>query len=196
MDQENLIPLEHIPFAQPRSGTSGEAIYLGLWLEYLAARPDKLDRILHATNRPTTQRDASICASFMVYMGCASGRSFVETAKRYVERGMVKHDAFLSAWASANERVAGVNHGLRTIEFMLAPTHPIKSSPTGDQVDWEQVPTITLDDIDVVEAMVAWWASYDGHEMRAIAEPMIEAANRKLLSKIFKPDQPEKGCTA
>ena len=197
MDQENLIPLEHIPFAQPRHGTPGEGIYLRLWKEYLAVHPGKLERILNATLRPITQRDVSICASFMVFMGCNGGRTIHLKAKLLMQHGMREHDAFMAAWALDNQRTVGINHGLRTIEYMLAAEHPIKEGNLGSRgIDWTKVPTISMDDIDAIECMVAWWSGFDGTEMRAIAEPMIDAEGRRILSNLFKPGQPEKGCEA
>jgi hypothetical protein len=188
MDQDNLIPLDHIPIAKPRSGTPGESIYLRLWQEYLAAHPGKLERILNATLRPTTQRDASICASFMVFMGCNGGRSIHLKAEQLMQHGMREHDAFMAAWALDNQRTVGINHGLRTIEYMLAAEHPIQEGNLGSRgIDWTKVPTISMDDIDTVECMAAWWASFDGAQMRAIAEPMIAAESRRLLSILFKP---------
>jgi len=187
---EELLELVHEPVAPPRPGTPGEGIYLGLWREYLAVRPERLDEILRDVHGPTTQRDATVCASFMVFMGCNGGRSLYRHAEELMSSSKMRaHDAFMAAWALANERCRSINHGLRTIEYMLAAKHPIRTDlGYVGRVDWSLVPEVTMRDIDVVEAMVDWWSTREGDEMRSIAEPMIEAANRKLLSDLYKRD--------
>jgi len=179
---EELLELVHEPVAPPRPGTPGESIYLELWREYLAVRPERLDEILRDLPGPTTQRDATVAASFMVFMGCNGGRGLHQSAEALMCKGLTSHQAFRLAWAQENARARAVDRGLRCIEYMLATKHPIRTDPGNvGRVDWSLVPDVTLRDIDVVESMVDWWASREGKEMRSIAEPMIEAANRKLL---------------
>lgn len=187
---EELLELVHEPVAPPRRGTPGEGIYLGLWREYLAVRPERLDEILRDVHGPTTQRDATVCASFMVFMGCNGGRSIHQSAEALMSLSsgaLSRKQAFLLSWAQANARARGKDSGIRCIEYMLATRHPIRTDPGYvGRVDWSLVPEVTMRDIDVVEAMVDWWSTREGDEMRSIAEPMIEAANRKLMSDIYR----------
>lgn len=186
---EELIELAHEPVAPPRPGTPGEAIYLSLWREFLAVRPGRIDMILRDVQGPTTQRDATVCASFMVFMGCNGGRGLHQSAEAFMRCSLTKQQAFRLAWAQENARCRGTDMGLRCIEYMLAAKHPIRTDPGYvGRVDWSLVPEVTMRDIDVVEAMVDWWSTREGEEMRSIAEPMIEAANRKLLSDLYKRD--------
>jgi hypothetical protein len=184
-DNLNLIDLEHIPVQPPRPGTPGEAIYLELWREYLAANPNRLGHILRDVCGEPTQRDATVCASFMVFMGCNGGRSLHQHAENLVSGGfgIMRAEAYRFAWAKMNSRRSGVNNGIRTIEFMLAEHHPIKDG----HVHHELIPDLTMRDIDVVEAMVDWWGGIEAHEIRSIAEPMIEVENRRALSTLFHP---------
>lgn len=193
MSQQELVSLEPVPFAQPRAGVPGESIYLQLWRDYLAVAPGRLESILRNMPFQPNQRDASICASFMVFMGCNGGRGLHVSAEALMKRCQLRaHDAFMLAWAKENERVLGVNSGVRTIEFMLASEYPIAQRETiGHRIDWQKVPDITIRDVDVVECMVAWWASREGAEMRSVAEPMIEAENRRAMSRLFRGDEVE-----
>lgn len=182
-DNLNLIDIEHIPVAPPRPGTPGEGIYLQLWRDYLAAHPNRLGHILRNVATEPTQRDATVCASFMVFMGCNGGRSLHQHAQLLMEgKGMTVHEAYQFAWAKMNARWRGINHGIRTIEYMLSEAHPIEDG----RVDWDRVPELSMRDIDVVEAMVEWWSSIEAHEMRSIAEPMIEVENRRAQSTLFR----------
>jgi hypothetical protein len=82
-EQVQLLELAHDPMMPPRPGTPGEGIYLGLWREFLAADPDRLGYILRDTlvHEPT-QRQATVCASYMTFMGCNCGAAFTEMAER------------------------------------------------------------------------------------------------------------------
>ncbi len=192
-DQQELIELAHIPLRPARAGTPGEGIYLQLWVDYLALDPDRLHSILWSTGRHVGQREASVCASFMTFMGCNCGACFTDTAEQMLNmdaRTSAARSAesrFQMAWALENRRSRGVNSGLRTIEAMLAksPTHV--SNNFTSSVDWASIEDITTADYDTVECMVSWWSGRDAHEMRAIAKLMIRAAEKKLWSGIFAP---------
>lgn len=191
-EQLNLVELEHLPVKPPRPGTPGEGIYLELWRDYLAAKPSRLAWILRDAMSEPTQRDATVCASFMVFMGCSGGNELAGRAQRLLESSRMRpEEAFIASWALLNERRRGVDHGLRAIEFILAPEHPIRHPSVGGcAVDWQKVPEISMQDIDVIECMVAWWGTADAFEMRSIAEPMIDAATKKHLSEIFRRSEP------
>ena len=180
----HALDVEHTPICPPRPCTPGEGIYLSLWQEWTAANPREWLAIFN-TNDRIGQRAASVAASYMVFMGCNGGRGFTHEALRTAEKDHYRERAFLAAWAQENRRSKGINHGLRTIEYVLAAEHPIKRNGIGDYIDWEVVPAVTMHDTDIVESMVAWWAGHSAGVMREIAEPMIEAANRKRLSGIF-----------
>lgn len=183
--QANLLPLEHIPFQPPREGTPGEGIYLQLWRDYLAADANRLRAILRTVGTPT-QRDASICASFMTFMGCNGGHCFTLEALRLTEKLGGPYRGFMAAWALENNRCTGVNHGLRSIEYMLAEKHPIDHGRfNSGSVNWGLVPEVTMRDIDVVEAMVEWWSGGEAGIIREIADPLISAANRRAWSNLF-----------
>lgn len=176
----------HAPICPPRPCTPGERIYLGLWQEWATANPREWLAIFDTTER-IGQRAASVAASFMVFMGCNGGHSFTREALRLAEKDHWRERAFSAAWAMENRRCRGVNSGLRTIEYMLATEHPIKHNGIGSSIDWNLVPVVTMHDTDIVESMVAWWASQAAGVMREIAEPMIQAASRKRLSGLFGP---------
>jgi hypothetical protein len=187
MDDNYQVPkgIKHIPLCPPRPGTPGESIYLDLWREWAEANPREW-RAIFETRGPVRQRAASVAASFMVFMGCNAGRDFTREAEKMADRDRWRERSFLCAWAAENRRNSGVNSGLRTVEYMLASQHPIDyGHPIGPRLDWRRVPVVTMEDMDIVESMVVWWASSTASTIRAIAEPMIQAAEKKLLSGIF-----------
>lgn len=176
--------VKHLPLHPARAGTPGEGIYLGLWREWAETNPREWFCIFTSAG-PVRQRAASVACSFMVYMGCNGGSSFTHEALRLAKTEAWRERAFLLAWAGHNARSSGVNYGLRTIKYMLARQHPIDDTMLGRRVNWQQVPYVSMDDIDIVESMVRWWAGPTASVMREIAEPTIKAAVRKLQSGIF-----------
>ena len=185
-DQTELLPFDHIPIVPPRAGIPGECIYLNLWREYLDARPDEWDCIFNDLNFDLDQRAVSVAASFMVWMGCNNGRDFTQAAEDLYRSNSLhsKERAFLAAWAINNRRQRGINSGLRTVEYMLAPACPVQNG-------WAiggLIPEVSQRDTDVLECMVVMWSGITGMRFRSIALPMIEAANQKERSRLFSPD--------
>lgn len=192
-EQGELLDLVHTPIRPPRPGTPGEGIYLQLWQDYMAADPGRLHSILWSTGSSVGQREASVCASYMTFMGCNCGGCFTHAAEQLLtlsDLHSYTHSAegrFLMAWALENRRSRGVNGGIRTIEAMLAKSDAFVATTFDRRVDWDAFSEITPADYDTVECMVVWWSGRDAAEMRTIAKSMIEAANKRILSSIFKP---------
>ncbi|MBD9406231.1 hypothetical protein IB236_12860 [Acidovorax sp. ACV02] len=195
-DQEELLELLHTPIRPPRAGTPGEGIYLQLWQDYMAADPNRLHSILWSTGSSVGQREASVCASFMSFMGCNCGSGFTHAAEQMLTIGVQSSPStsaegrFLMAWALENKRYRGVNGGIRTIEAMLAKSDAFVATSFDRRVDWDAFSDITTTDYDTVECMVAWWACRDATEMRSIAKPMIEAETKRIQSRLFKAKEP------
>lgn len=191
-EQGELLDLAHTPIRPPRAGTPGEGIYLQLWQDYLAADPHRLHSILWSTGASVGQREASVCASYMTFMGCNCGSCFTNAAEQMLTIGdqhrlsSTEEGRFLMAWALENRRSRGVNGGIRTIEAMLAKSDAYVATAFDRRVDWDAFADITTADYDTVECMVAWWSGRDATEMRAIAKPMIEAESKRILSSLFK----------
>lgn len=175
--------LLHVPLKPPRASVPREGMLLALWQQFAEQRPEEYAYVFRGrTNGPIRQRAASVAASFMVYMGCNGGRSFTHAAERLAKSGAFTctEDAYLSAWVVENKRSSGVNSGLRTIEYMLAREHPIaKGVVPLWRVDWPLVPDVTMEDADIVEAMVAWWASTTARWMRDAVDSQVTALNAK-----------------
>lgn len=147
--------LKHLPLHPPRDSVALEGIYLRLWQNYAEQRPDEWLAIFRDCNFRPRQRAASVAASFMVFMGCNCGRGFTLEADRFSSSGRFSwpEQAYLAAWALENKRHRGVNHGLRTVEYMLSREHPIRSHFPGG-VDWRLLPAVSMEDLDVIECMV------------------------------------------
>lgn len=186
-DYETLRPnrVKHIPLAPPRPCTPGEGIYLKLWQEWAEANPGEWRRLFTTTTHRPRQRAASVAASFMVFMGCNGGRGFTGMAEQFAKSGffLFPERAYIAAWAIDNQRHRGVNSGLRISEYMLAAEHPIVGRLFGSGVEWDRVPAITQDDNDYLESMVRWWSTEAAKDIRAVAEPAIQAEQRRMWAR-------------
>jgi hypothetical protein len=171
-----------------RESTPGEGIYLDMWVDWCTRNPYEW-RAIFDTTGPVRQRAASVAASFMVFMGCNGGYAFSHEAERYAQQQFFfsRESAFLAAWAVYNARTGGVNGGLRTSEFMLAPAYPyVGDGGMSPRLDWKLVPNITQEDNDILESMVRWWAGPAAKVMRSIAEPLIESEKARMRSGMFR----------
>jgi hypothetical protein len=137
---------------------------------------ENLYRILkrHRRNGWIRKYDAEICARVVCWLGCNMGRCFVEAAERLqADTHCAGETAFVMKWAQENTRHHFVNHGIRTVEHLLA--HPGDFGPTGNLQRW---PRISTDAIEVVECLVWWLGSHDGAAFRRKCELKIEEINR------------------
>lgn len=172
--------IQHIPLQPPRVSIPMEGIYASLWRNFAEQRPDEWKAIFRDCPTNPRQRAASVAASFMVFMGCNGGREFTAAADRLAATGARggKEAAYLAAWALTNDRTCYINSGLRTIEYMLASEYPIHTTGIRHgHVNWQSVPTVTMDDIDVIECMVRWWSGTTAHVIREHAAVLLEAHN-------------------
>lgn len=188
--QTELLELAHEPINPPRAGAPGEGIYLDLWRQYLAIDENRLAAILRNTlTKEPTQRQASVCASFMTFMGCNCGYGFTHAAEQLAYGHKAPYawsnQAYAAAWGLENRRSVGVNCGLRTIEVMLAKKLWIDRPFLGPVVNWPALDEITTADYDTVDCMVEWWSGEEARQIRLIAGPMIEAARRRLTGGLF-----------
>lgn len=168
--------LLHVPLQPPRASVPREGLFLALWQQFAEQRPEEW-RYIFCTHGPVRQRAASVAASFMTFMGCNCGRDFTHAAERLEKSGAFTctEDAYLAAWTMQNKRSQGVNHGLRTIEYMLAREHPIEAKIFNHRVNWKQVPDVSMEDVDIVESMVRWWCSTTARYMRDAVEAQMKA---------------------
>lgn len=188
--------LLHVPLQPPRTSVPREGLFLALWQQFAEQRPEEW-RYIFRTTGPVRQRAASVAASFMKFMGCNCGQGFTHTAERLATSGAFTctEDAYLAAWTVENKRIHGVNHGLRTIEYMLAREQPIKLLLYKHRVNWKQVPDVSMEDTDIVESMVAWWCSPTARWMREAVEAQMKVreANERLFHSAQRAAQAAQG---
>lgn len=126
------------------------------------------------------QRAASVAASFVMWLGTNCGAGFLHTAARRIAQGgfISRGDAYLASWAIENQRHRGLNHGLRTIEHVLAPVEGDSRVPCGlltrtgyDAPDLG----ITQADAEVIDCVLIWLGTREGRAFLTAAEARTRA---------------------
>lgn len=195
------VRLEHKPVRSPRDGHIGEQVFYEKWCA-LMTRPvpyweeDQLEPMLHSIlthhrKRVLGQREATIAATFAVWLGCNAGSSIVYEGRRIRNSAGKSHDCYLMAWASANRRFNWLNGGGRMVEYMLAPDdHYGAIFPVGRGLS--RIPDLTSDDVEVMDQLFGWLGSDDGEAFLVDAEAEIQRreaeayrAERKRINDIL-----------
>jgi hypothetical protein len=168
-----LLPLRSEPLTAPRATVYGEGIFLETWRALLAepvphgdGLPNEMiEHILCDTVGPIDERVASVAASFIVWLGCNAGQSFLDHASKLSRaHALDLPEAFTLAWAEQNRRRVGVNSSRRSIEFIIP----------GE---------VTFRDAEIIENVARWLGTPKGIRMRALAMAEIEATRKALQER-------------
>lgn len=191
--------LIHRPIRKPRPGHTGEAVYASMWKVAMSEdwqeeddRGDKvppLEILLDNIGRRVQQRDATVAATVICWLGCNMGLSIVREGEAAMLRGECdKRDRYLLAWTKLNVRKHYVNHGVRTIEYMLAPEDHYNTEPRhflGGSL--KKRPELSADDLEVADRVMLWLATDRGQRFLRQCEREIDRLrdeeNRRKLAE-------------
>lgn len=181
-EQLNLIPLVHRPLHPPRPSHVGEQVFASMWEAHMAV-PDKavvddddvpfLD-VLGDFDGPVTQRQATAVASVVCWLGTACGHAMLNRAER--EREARRWDewcCYLLAWTLENHRKGSTNHGVRTIEYMMAPTETVRRDTYLCSSGLSEIPTLGADELEAVDHLMVWLATTDGQVFLRLCDAEI-----------------------
>lgn len=184
LDQDELFALEHVPLYPPRASHLGELVYAAVWQATMAPRPGcsedeaPISRVLVDFGGKPRQRHATVLATVATWLGTAVGSALLKHAERLRTLGYeLEHSRYQVAWMAENSRRTGVNHGYRTIEFLLAPRDIVDPSPFGKGLT--QVPDLSSDDHEVIEHFMRWLASGEGQQFLRRCETVELARSRE-----------------
>jgi len=168
------VALDHSPIRPPRDGFIGEAVFAELWKARMDLARDwispvdrgALGEILDHLEQPVTQRDASVAASFISWLGTNVGSSFLDQTDAL--SCLVRHDApsaYVAEWAAKNRRLRHVNLGWRSIElFMMTKEQSDRVNREGTRPGPGEAVDITVRDLEVAEQIAAWLGTTDGRQ--------------------------------
>jgi hypothetical protein len=176
---------DHSPIAPVREGHPEQA-FLTTWRE-LAAKEDFLEVLFAHLPWNFDQRCANVAASFATWLGTNSGGAFLTNASHLNTKVSWREQAFVCAWAIQNKRAHHTNSNLRTIEFLLSPDDLTGGGrfETATSLTAYAKLSITMQDIDVIDTMVAWLGTPEGDRFVAAARARAhaDARAREILQR-------------
>lgn len=190
MDDEEVMErpqLAHEPNRPPRADIYGEVIFAEHWKRLMAQPCDwreeeeggLLGSILRYLPLPISQRDATVAASFICWLGTNCGRCFLSQAKARAGEAADKHErslAYLCQWAVENRRIGYINHGFRAIEFwMMDAEESAEVNKAVSAIFWRR-PKVEVSgrDLEVADAIAMWLGADEGQAFIKAAELEIE----------------------
>lgn len=182
-EQLNLIPLVHRPLHAPRAGHIGEQVFASMW-EVRMEIPDKpvIDdvdvpflSVLENFDGQVTQRQATAVASVVCWLGTNCGLAMLTRAQR--ERDANHWEAwhcYLIAWTLENHRRLSTNHGVRVIEYMMAPAETVLPVDRLGSAGLSELPTLGADELEAVDHLMVWLGDREGQDFLRICNTEIE----------------------
>lgn len=152
-----------------RPDVVGEVVFSERWALLMHRRPSwadpsdeepALQGVLGDLGAPD-QRDATVAATFVQWLGTNVGSAFLDRAARLRELPWAARNGIgphMLAWAECNVRRTEVNGGMRAIESILTPA----ATPRCRLGLPVKVADVSLRDLEVVERVANWLDSADG----------------------------------
>ncbi|WP_321953153.1 hypothetical protein [Paraburkholderia bannensis] len=178
------VPLVHAPIRMPRENHIGEQVFYEKWLELMAQpvpfwddeHPEPMLHSVLGHHRKSVfgQREATIGATFAVWLGCNAGQSIVYEGRQHRKHLLKSADCYLLSWASANRRFTWLNGGARMVEYMLAPDdHFGPIFPYGRGL--ARIPDLTADDVEAMDQLFGWLGTDDGEAWLVECEAAVQS---------------------
>lgn len=184
-------PLIHQPLIPPRNGDAGEHIYASRW-EALANSsswlqnwdtPDSTNftSMFHPYRWKAGQREATVAATIMCWLGTPCGRGFLLEARNFAENYIPRKpvdQAYLMYWAHENSRQLAINRGIRTLEYLLTPDRD-KIDFTSRFPNFARIAELSGRDLEAAECVIQWLGSRAGLQFTADCEAELADQKRK-----------------
>ncbi len=163
--------LIHKPIQPPRKTFIGECVYASMWealmttpadrgVYGLSDEPEPIEAVLGQLHVRIQQRHASVAASVVCWLGTNCGNAMLRDAERQRDQGHLRaYICYLMCWSVENRRAAGINNGIRTIEYLISPTD---SYCPRDGL--KTMPILKAQDLEVADHLMMWLAEHDGQE--------------------------------
>lgn len=179
--------LSHEPLNPVRLSFDGEVSYLLVWQRWADAPADPLaekefgepvpthfDEIFVDYRWKPGQREATIAASVISWLGTNCGRAFLEDARRI--EAVCGYGAYNAAWGRENMRQGSVNGGMRALEALLTPVAEWSGRPYA----MDRMVSLSGRDFEAAECVIHWISGFSGQ--RFLAECEIDLQRRRALS--------------
>jgi hypothetical protein len=191
-----------------RKNHIGEQVYASVWAAMMAedwrdgvfddhsVKP--LSAVLNLLHRRPQQRQATVAATIVTWLGCNVGQSILLNAKAHIENGRwLQHEAYLLAWTLENTRRRGINYGIRSIEYMLSPPEAFHETRTFGTPPLKALPNLSALDLEVCDAVMLWLGTERGQRFLRQCESEISRLTdeeRRARDAEWRRNNPEPSC--
>lgn len=191
MKQIELMPLLHEPSLPVRQDVIGEVVFVEAWQRLMDVPVEfpldvdcdtMLDDVLSHYPYSVGQREATVCASIICWLGTNCGLGFLHECKKLAEMfpSYRREHAYLAAWTIENSRSPGVNSGVRTLEHILSDT----IGRTGVLGNLGRIPASpSADDYECAECLIKWLSTTKGQDFLKYCEMEIQLRYRQKQNK-------------
>lgn len=187
-EQLQLIDLVHRPMQPPRAGHVGEQVFASMWEASMASTGDTtvdddahpLWNVLGDFTGQVTQRQATAIASVVCWLGTSCGLALLRRAQ--LEVAACRWDewhAYLLAWTLENHRRRSINHGVRTVEYMMAPPDTVLRDTRLCTSGLAEVPTLGADELEAIDHLMVWLATGDGQAFIRLCEAEVDRLTKE-----------------
>lgn len=165
-----------------------EKVFADLWQTLNISENDGgcyLLLILKDLPPPISQRDTTIAAILVQWLGTKAGGIFMENAKQMQRDGSLSlTEAYLKQWKILQERKRALDSGLTCLEYLILPAPDPEESPAARQFRlehlFEQISSgktivATERDQEVARGIIRWLSSDRGQLFIETAEAQIKS---------------------
>jgi hypothetical protein len=187
-EQLQLIDLVHRPMQPPRVGHVGEQVFASLWEARMVSTGDTtVDddahpfwNVLGDFSGQVTQRQATAVASVVCWLGTSCGLALLQRAQHEVAAcRWDEWHAYLLAWTLENHRRQSVNHGVRTVEYLMAPPTTIARDTRNCTSGLTELPTLSADELEAIDHLMVWLGTSDGQDFLRVTEAEVSRLGKE-----------------
>jgi hypothetical protein len=157
--------LDHSPVTAPRSGFRGEQVFTRLWIDLMNGPANEynddspLGCVLSHYRFNITQREATVAASVIGWLGCNCGQATLTNAHRLTETSIYSRaEAYQMAWMHHNRRRVYHNSGMRALEHIM------------EVADEPNMARLTAEDHEVADLVWYWLGTDEGQAFLSSCE--------------------------
>lgn len=146
--------LHHVAIRPVRHDMIGEVVYARRWHELMNG-VCQIHMVLAGYPYPVGQREASVAASFITWLGTNVGASLLDIAQEFKLVRAVPSFAYVAAWSVLNVRSFGHNSNARQIEFLTRTTEEMEANVFSE---------VSVRDLEVIDQIALWLGTEEGQK--------------------------------
>lgn len=198
----HLQSLKHRPYRSPRNFDLGEQAFAEMWQQLMLKEYDSSEEeddveglnsyfvdiifcLRGSFEEVFSQRNATLLASVVTWLGTNCGRSFLHEAEKYKPQfGTL---SYVVRWSIDNLRLYGLDYNLTILEHVMCDLDTIFRIQQQRYVrESDNIPVFSGMDIEAVNASMLWLGHSNGQQFLKDAQQKIDAIREQKRVETFK----------